>query len=71
MLNQGEILTLNDNKKYTVVYITELNSKKYVYLIEQDDYTNSMFCEYDNNKLEEVIEPEIIEQLLTKFKEIS
>lgn len=70
MLNQGEILTLNDNKKYSVVYTTELNSKNYVYLIDQDDYTNTMFCEYDNNNgLEEVTESEIIEQLMTKFKE--
>ncbi len=68
MLNQGEILTLNDNKKYSVVYTTELNSKNYVYLIDQDDYTNTMFCEYDNNNgLEEVVETEIIEQLLAKF----
>ncbi len=70
MLNQGEILTLNDNKKYSVVYTTELNSKNYVYLIDQDDYTNTMFCEYDNNNgLEEVVETEIIEQLLAKLKE--
>ncbi len=70
MLNQGEILTLNDNKKYSVVYTTELNSKNFVYLIDQDDYTNTMFCEYDNNNgLEEVVEPEIVEQLLAKFKE--
>ena len=70
MLNQGEILTLNDNKKYSVVYTTELNSKNYVYLIDQDDYTNTMFCEYDNNSgLEEVVEPEIVEQLLLKFNE--
>ncbi len=70
MLNQGEILTLNDNKKYSVVYTTELNSKNYVYLIEQDDYTNTMFCEYDNNNgLEEVVEPEILEQLMIKFKQ--
>lgn len=70
MLNQSEILTLNDNKKYSVVYTTELNSKNYVYLIDQDDYTNTMFCEYDNNNgLEEVVEPEIVEQLLAKFNE--
>lgn len=70
MLNQGEILTLNDNKKYSVVYTIELNSKNYVYLIDQDDYTNTMFCEYDNNNgLEEVVEPEIVEQLLAKFNE--
>lgn len=70
MLNQGEILTLSDNRKYSVVYTTELNSKNYVYLIDQDDYTNTMFCEYDNNNgLEEVVEPEILERLMIKFKE--
>lgn len=37
MLNQGEILTLNDNKKYSVAYTTILNSENYVYLIDQDD----------------------------------
>ena len=69
MLSQGEVLTLSDNKKYSVVYVTELNSKNYVYLIDQDDYTNTMFCEFDNDDgLEEVIEPEIIEQLLIQFK---
>ena len=70
MLEQGEILTLDDNKKYSVVFTTELNSKNYVYLIDQDDYTNTMFCGFDNeNGLEEVIESEIIEQLLVKFNQ--
>lgn len=72
MLNQSDILTLSDNKKYSVVYTTILNSKNYVYLIDQNDYTNTMFCEYDNNNgLEEVTNPEIIEQLLIKFKQES
>ena len=70
MLKQGEVLTLSDNKKYSVVYQTVLNSINYVYLIDQDDYTNTMFCEYDNdNGLEEVVSEEIIEQLMLKFKE--
>ena len=62
MLNQGEILTLNDNRKYSVVYTIELNSKNYVYLIDQADYTNTMFCEYDNNN-----GLEIVEKLLAKL----
>lgn len=70
MLNQGDVLTLNDNKKYSVVYKTELNSKNYVYLIDQDDYTSTMFCECNSiNGLEEVIETEVLEQLMIKFKE--
>ena len=72
MINKGEILTLNDNKKYTVVYVTQLNNKNYVYLIDQDDYTNTMFCEYDNNNgLEEVTDKDIIEQLLLKYSQSS
>ena len=70
MLNRGEILTLDNKKKYSVVYTTVLNSKNYVYLIDQDDYTNTMFCKHDSiNGLEEVIEPELLEQLMIKFKE--
>ncbi len=70
MLNQGEILTLSDNKKYSVVYNTEHNSKNYVYLIDQEDYTNTMFCEYDNNNgLEEITDVTLLEQLLLKFNE--
>lgn len=69
MLRQGEVLTLDDNKTYSVVYTTVLDDQNYAYLIEQDDYTNTMFCKYSNDKLEEVTEPEIIEKLMFKFKE--
>lgn len=70
MLNQGEILTLNDNKKYSVVFSTIYNNESYVYLIEQDDYTNTMFCEYDNeNGLEEVNDSDILENLMKLFVE--
>ena len=68
MLNQGEILTLNDNKKYSVVFSTEYNNKNYAYLIDQDDYTNTMFCEYDNNNgLEEITDSDIVEELLKLY----
>ena len=70
MLNQGEILTLNDNKKYSVVFSTIYNNKSYVYLIDQDDYTNTMFCKYDNeNGLEEVNDSDILENLMKLFVE--
>jgi hypothetical protein len=70
MLNQGEILTLNDNKKYSVVFSTTYNNENYVYLIDQDDYTNTMFCEYDNeNGLEEVSDSDILENLMKLFVE--
>ena len=67
MIEQGEILTLTDNKKYSVVYSTMLDSKNYVYLIDQDDYTNTMFCEFVNDELVEVTDNNVAEQLLGKF----
>ena len=68
MLNQGEILTLDDNKKYSVVFSTEYNQKNYAYLIDQDDYTNTMFCEFDNNNgLVEVTNSDTIEELLKLY----
>lgn len=68
MLSQGKVLTLNDNKKYSVVFTTSYENVNYVYLIDQDDYTNNMFCKYDNNdELEEINDPNIIEILLKLF----
>jgi len=70
MINQGEMLTLSDNKKYSVVFTTKYNNTNYVYLIDQDDYTNTMFCKYDNaNGLEEVIDESLIEILLILFSQ--
>lgn len=67
MLEQGEILTLSDNKKYTVVSSQIVDGINYVYIIDQDDYTNFMFCKYDNNELEEVIDEQLVEKLLVIF----
>lgn len=70
MLNQGEVLTLNDNKKYSVGFTTIYNNANYAFLIDQDDYTNTMFCKYDNvNGLEEVTDENLIENLLVLFSQ--
>ncbi len=69
MLSRGEILTLDDKKKYTVVVSKIVDSINYVYIIDQDDYTNFMFCKYDNNNgLEEVIDEKLIEKLMLIFQ---
>ena len=68
MINQGDVVTLNDDKNYSVAYTAVLNSNNYAFLVDQDDYTNTMFCRFNNdNGLEEIVEPEIIEQLLNSF----
>ena len=68
MLKQGDILKLSDNKDYSIAYMTQIDGHNYLYLVDHDDYTNTMVCVCDNdNSLEEVVEPEIIEKLLYKF----
>lgn len=69
MINVGEILTLDDNNKYVVVYTTNIDSKDYAYLINQDDLSKTMFCEYIDSHLEEVEDEETISKILKKFME--
>lgn len=70
MLNQDETLILDDNKKYSVAFSTMFNSENYVFLIDQDDYTNTIFCKYNNEKsLTEVTDSSIIEELLKLFSQ--
>ena len=68
MLEQGEILTLSDNKNYSVVYSAMIGDINYAYLVDQDDYSNSFVCKFDNNDgIEEENNPEIIGELMTQF----
>ena len=68
MLEKGSVLSLNNGKEYLIVYSAIINSKKYVFLINQDDYMDNMICEYDNaSGLNEVKDPKIVEQFLLKF----
>ena len=70
MLEQSEILTLDDNKEYTVAFTTMLNNKNYVFLIEINNYENNMFCEYDSEAgLTEVVDIDVIDQLLKLYTE--
>ena len=64
MLKQGSVLTLNDNKKYSVVYSLNFDDSNYVYLVDQDDYNNNMFCKFYDNQLDKVTDSELIKQLL-------
>lgn len=70
MLEQSEILTLDDNKEYTVAFTTMLDNKNYVFLIEIDNYENNMFCEYDaDGGLTEVTDIDVIDKLLKLYTE--
>ena len=68
MLKQGEVLTLSDNKKYTVISTIEMDNNNYSYLIDNDDYSNMMFCKIVEDDIEEITDHDLIEKLLIKFK---
>ena len=67
MIEQGEILTLSDNNKYVVVSSVIYQDKNYVYLINQNDFSKTMTCLYDNSGLVEVTNPELISILIKLF----
>lgn len=69
MVEVGEVLTLSNNKDYVVSYTTKLDSKDYAFLIEKEGLKETMFVEYVDGHLEEVVEEDIIEKLLLQFKE--
>lgn len=71
MLEQGNVLTLSDNKEYSIVFSTKYNNSNYIYIIDQDDYNNTMFCKFNDvdDELEEVTDKKIIENLLLLFLE--
>ena len=67
-LNKGDLLTLNDNKKYVVVSSKKFNEKNYIYLIGTDDYSNIKFVEFDgHNKMTEVTDIGLIKELVFLF----
>ncbi len=70
MIEQGEILTLEDNKEYVVAASTVLDDINYVYLMDSADYSNFMFCAFDETDgLYEVEDAELLDKLLQIFNE--
>ena len=68
MLKQGEVLTLSDNKKYTVISTIEMDNIYYSYLIDNDDYSNMMFCKKEEDSVEKITDQDLIEKLVIKIK---
>ena len=71
MIEAGEVLTLSNNKVYSVVSSVNYEDNNYVYLIDQDDYSNIMFCRFDeeNNELVEVKDSKLLEKLINLVSE--
>ena len=64
----GDILTLSNNAKYVVVTTVPYQGKNYVYLVNQDNNVDIMFCEYNDKTFEKVDDFETIKKLLELIK---
>ena len=61
---RGDILTLSGNVRYIVVTTLQYEGKDYIYLINENDKSDIMFCEYQGEEFEKVNDIKIVEQLL-------
>ena len=66
MLNKGDILTLDDQKKYIVVSTVTYEEKNYVYLITDDGISNVMICMFNEQtqELETVTEEDVLKKII-------
>ncbi len=69
MIERCETWTLEDGSKYVVASIVELDGKKYVYLMNPDDYNDYFIGEYSNDEIADVVDPDLLENLLLKFND--
>ncbi len=67
MINQGNAIVLSDNNKYIVVSTISYMLNDYVYLICENDYKNIKICKYKSNKLEEILDKNLLEKLVIEF----
>ncbi len=69
MIERGEIWTLDEEKKYVVASIIEIEQKVYVYLVRKEDYKKYVIGEFDGEGINEIEDPELLETLLIRFNE--
>ncbi len=67
MLEQGELLTLSNDKEYAVVSSIIYQGANYVYLLDTDVYKDYKLCKYVDENLTVVKDEELLKTLITKF----
>lgn len=67
MLEQGELLTLSNDKEYAVVSSIIYQGVNYVYLLDTDVYKDYKLCKYEDENLTVVKDEELLKTLITKF----
>lgn len=67
MLKQGELLTLSNKREYAVVSSIMYEDVNYVYILDTETYKDYKLCEYSNERLIVVEDPELLKLLIVKF----
>lgn len=66
-MNIKDIVTLSDDNQYQVISKTVHEGITYYYLVDMNDITNIKFLYENIDKLTEVEDPELIQELLPKL----
>lgn len=45
----GKTIFLDSEKSYQVIWIANYNQRKYIYLLNREDYSDVLFCEIAQN----------------------
>lgn len=69
MIEQGEYWTLSNGEKYIVSSIVKVDNNEYVYLLNTNNYQDFLIAEYQGDSIEEVEDPDLLENLISKFNE--
>ena len=64
MLEFGDIITLENEKKYLVAGTCNYNDKNYVYLVNTEEQTNAVLGIVENDDLQEVTDQEEFKQVM-------
>lgn len=64
MLEFGDIITLENGKKYLVSGICNYKDKNYVYLVNTEEQTNVILGIVENDDLQEVTDDEEFKQVM-------
>lgn len=43
-------ITLNNQREYQAIWVTQRQGKSYIYLLNPNDYSDLLFCELDANQ---------------------
>ena len=71
MLMQGEIITLDNDKEYTVVFSTVYEDNNYIYAINNNEIEDVTFFKYEDDCLYEVEDSEMNLKLMSLFFEFA